>query len=237
MNWFRRSSALCIPSRERPASWALPVCKRWRTRGESLLGALRDGKITVTSELITGLLALLDGLRAILRLIETSGTEGHRSTDDDRELIALLSCLNSGGRATVERAEPLPQDHPELWAASAAQEQTLRIDVDVLNRMMNLVGELVLTRNQIAQWVAASPHSSELVRRLNIVTTELRESVRQARMQPVGHVFGKFPRLVRDLPSPAGGRYASSLKGRRRGWTKACWRRSVARLRTRFAIP
>src|SRR5580693_8541860 len=47
--------------------------------GESLLGALRDGKIAVSSELITGLLDLLDGLRRILRLIETSGTEGLRS--------------------------------------------------------------------------------------------------------------------------------------------------------------
>src|SRR5580658_3216460 len=56
--------------------------------GESLLGALREGEIGVTSALISGLLALLDRLRAILRLIEETGREGDRSTDDDAELSA-----------------------------------------------------------------------------------------------------------------------------------------------------
>ncbi len=70
--------------------------------GESLLAALRDAKITVTSELISGLLALVDGLRAILRLIEATGTEGERSTDDDRDLIELLTRLNTGSGESAE---------------------------------------------------------------------------------------------------------------------------------------
>jgi two-component system chemotaxis sensor kinase CheA len=64
--------------------------------GENLLGALRDGKLAVTSELISGLLQLLDGLRAILLTIEAGGTEGERSTDNDSELIALLEELKTG---------------------------------------------------------------------------------------------------------------------------------------------
>ena len=70
--------------------------------------------------------------------------------------------------------------------------------------MMNLIGELVLTRNQIVQSSPGTGNFQECVRQLNLVTTELSESVRQARMQPVGQVFGKFPRLVRDLAITCG---------------------------------
>src|SRR4051794_15644598 len=54
--------------------------------GEHLLGSLRDGKLAVTSELITGLLRLLDGLRAILVMIEATGGEGARIDDEDGAL-------------------------------------------------------------------------------------------------------------------------------------------------------
>ncbi len=65
--------------------------------------------------------------------------------------------------------------------------------------MMNLVGELVLTRNQVLQATAADPNMTLLSRRLDMVTADLRESVMKARMQPVSNVFSKMPRLVRDL--------------------------------------
>jgi two-component system chemotaxis sensor kinase CheA len=82
---------------------------------------------------------------------------------------------------------------------AANNDKTLRIDVDVLNRMMNLVGELVLTRNQMLQSGVESTNFPELARRLDSVTADLRETVMQARMQPVGNLFNKFPRMVRDL--------------------------------------
>ena len=84
-------------------------------------------------------------------------------------------------------------------AATAASDTTLRVDVVLLNRMMNLVGELVLTRNQILQATSADPSLTLLSRRLDMVTADLRESVMKARMQPVSNVFSKFPRIIRDL--------------------------------------
>jgi chemotaxis protein histidine kinase CheA len=78
--------------------------------GENLLGALRDVRLAVCEELVGGLLRLLDMLRSILRLIETTGGEGHRACDDDSELIALLVELNSdpqGIESCIElNAEP-----------------------------------------------------------------------------------------------------------------------------------
>ncbi len=83
------------------------------------------------------------------------------------------------------------------------------MNVTLLNRMMNLVGELVLTRNQVLQATSADPNMTMLSRRLDMVTADLRESVMKARMQPVSNIFSKMPRIVRDLslwtPVLAGG--------------------------------
>jgi two-component system, chemotaxis family, sensor kinase CheA len=195
--------------------------------GEHLLGSLRDGRLAVSSELISGLLLLMDGLRAILALIEETGGEGTRSSDEDSALIAELALLNGAmppvevepdllhavvdageiavPRSAVEALKAAGSPSAPISAAassernSAANDKTLRIDVDVLNRMMNLVGELVLTRNQMLQSDMAAANFPELARRLDSVTADLRETVMQARMQPVGNLFGKFPRMVRDL--------------------------------------
>ncbi|HZY61924.1 MAG TPA: chemotaxis protein CheA, partial [Edaphobacter sp.] len=177
--------------------------------GEHLLVSLRDGKLAVTSELISGLLHLLDRLRAILAVIEETGGEGTRVDDEDSELIAELMVLNGQSAPSLEvsdlshkHAAENTEAHTEIAARMSAtgdQDKTLRIDVDVLNRMMNLVGELVLTRNQILQSNMEAASFPELARRLDSVTADLRETVMRARMQPVGNLFGKFPRLVRDL--------------------------------------
>jgi two-component system chemotaxis sensor kinase CheA len=94
-----------------------------------------------------------------------------------------------------------------------AAESTLRVDVDLLNRMMNLVGELVLTRNQILQVVGADTNLTVLSRRLDMVTADLREAVMKARMQPVSHVFSKFPRMVRDLAQQLNKRVRLVMEG------------------------
>lgn len=198
--------------------------------GEHLLGSLRDGKLAVTSELISGLLSLLDGLRAIIALIEETGGEGTRAEDEDSELIAVLTALNGAAPPLVEtahheEAEVHAMATPAAGAASAVamggSDKTLRIDVDVLNRMMNLVGELVLTRNQMLQSNTEAANFPELARRLDSVTADLRETVMQARMQPMGNLFGKFPRLVRDLARTCGREVRIEFSGQETGLDKS----------------
>ncbi len=83
----------------------------------------------------------------------------------------------------------------------SAADSTIRVDVSLLDKLMTCVGELVLARNQILQFtngkVESELHSTS--QRLNIITTELQEGVMKTRMQPIGNVWSKFPRLVRDL--------------------------------------
>jgi len=200
--------------------------------GEHLLGSLRDGKLAVTSGLISGLLHLLDGLRAILMLIEETGVEGQRIDDEDSALIAELAALNGAaalavtdsasdvsGRAIQQAvASPAPV---VMGPAAGLSDKTLRIDVEVLNRMMNLVGELVLTRNQMLQSGVEATNFPELARRLDSVTADLRETVMQARMQPVGNLFGKFPRMVRDLAQTCGRNVRIEFSGQETGLDKS----------------
>ena len=85
-------------------------------------------------------------------------------------------------------------------------ESSVRVDVDLLDDLVDLVGELVLTRNQLIQRSLASD-DLELVRasqRLDLVASELQESVMKTRMQPIGQVWSKMPRVVRDLSHQLG---------------------------------
>src|SRR5439155_24071434 len=83
----------------------------------------------------------------------------------------------------------------------AVADSTIRVDVDLLDELMLLVGELVLTRNQIVQYVGRS-NDTDLLRasqRLNLIASELQEGVMKTRMQPIDHIWSKLPRVVRDL--------------------------------------
>lgn len=117
-------------------------------------------------------------------------------------------------------SSPADEPQPEAEAAkvrapqtTSAAESSLRVDVALLNRMMNLVGELVLTRNQVLQATSADPNMTLLSRRLDMVTADLRESVMRARMQPVSNVFSKMPRIVRDLSQSLGRQVKLQMEG------------------------
>lgn len=90
--------------------------------------------------------------------------------------------------------------HPSSPDASSA-DSTIRVDVALLDKLMTRVGELVLARNQILQFNSTIEDAGlqNAVQRLNLITSELQEGVMKTRMQPIGNVWTKFPRLVRDL--------------------------------------
>ena len=79
--------------------------------------------------------------------------------------------------------------------------QTIRVNVDLLEDLMNMVSEMVLTRNQLMQMVRKHDDSEFAVplQRLSQTTTELQESVMKTRMQPIGNAWNKLPRIIRDL--------------------------------------
>ncbi len=99
---------------------------------------------------------------------------------------------------------------------SSPPEGNIRVDVGLLDKLMTRVGELVLARNQILQRTIGM-NDAEFIstaQRLNLITTELQESVMKTRMQPIGNVWSKFPRVVRDLSSQLGKQVRIEMEGK-----------------------
>ncbi len=88
----------------------------------------------------------------------------------------------------------------------SVSDTAIRVDVGLLDKLMNLVGELVLARNQVLQFNSQREDITlnATSQRLNLITTELQEGVMKTRMQPIGLVWNKLPRLVRDVSHSLG---------------------------------
>lgn len=101
-------------------------------------------------------------------------------------------------------------------AITSAADSTIRVDVALLDTLMTRVGELVLARNQILQFTGELGNSDLMrtTQRLNLITTELQEGVMKTRMQPIGNVWSKFPRLVRDLAVICGKEVRIEMRGK-----------------------
>ena len=106
-------------------------------------------------------------------------------------------------------------DKPSGSPSGGISSGNIRVDVGLLDKLMNLVGELVLARNQILQQANTHEDASLLgtSQRLNLITTELQEGVMKTRMQPIGNVWNKFPRVVRDLALACGKQVRVDLEG------------------------
>jgi two-component system chemotaxis sensor kinase CheA len=124
--------------------------------------------------------------------------------------------------ATLEVAQPSPPGSRAVAAdsgsaprATAVADSTIRVDVALLDNLMNLVGELVLVRNQILQSHTQRDEAalSATAQRLNLITTQVQESVMKTRMQPIGMVWNKLPRVVRDLAAECGKQVAIEMDG------------------------
>jgi two-component system chemotaxis sensor kinase CheA len=112
-------------------------------------------------------------------------------------------------------AAPLHDATAEAGESRSVVESSVRVDVELLDNLVQLVGELVLTRNQILQRTE-SQDDPELIRasqRLDLVASELQESVMKTRMQPIGQVWAKMPRIVRDLARQLGREVDLSMDG------------------------
>lgn len=89
---------------------------------------------------------------------------------------------------------------------SKATDSIVRVNVGLLDRLMNLAGELVLSRNQLLLAVSNGVREGleNIASRVDQVTSELQETIMQTRMQPIGTIFSRFPRVVRDLSAKLG---------------------------------
>lgn len=129
--------------------------------------------------------------------------------DDVRTMAAapVAEPVEVEAPVAVSAAAKAPEHKETKEAAeSAVANQSLRVSVDVLENLMTMVSELVLTRNQLMQ-IARSDKDSGFVtplQRLNHVVSDLQEGVMKTRMQPIGNAWAKLPRIIRDLSMELG---------------------------------
>ncbi|HTR22968.1 MAG TPA: chemotaxis protein CheW [Terriglobales bacterium] len=129
---------------------------------------------------------------------------------DPRHLGEIL--VDQGATKPHEVLEALQTQQARGQAAS---ESTIRVDVGLLDQLMNLVGELVLARNQILQYTKNTEETNLVTagQRLNLIASELQESVMKTRMQPIGNVWSRFPRTVRDVALSCGKKVRIQMEG------------------------
>lgn len=119
--------------------------------------------------------------------------------------------------AAGEPAKRPVSDQPaQSQSSSAVADATLRVSVEVLETLMNLAGELVLSRNQLREALSTNDMRGVNAgsQRVSLVTSELQEAIMQTRMQPIGNVFNKFPRVVRDMSRTQGKEIQLIIEGK-----------------------
>ncbi len=109
-----------------------------------------------------------------------------------------------------------PAAAPSEHRGPSAAESSIRVDVGLLDKLMNMVGELVLTRNQIGQGLSKleDPSLLHASQRLSLITTELQEGIMKTRMQQIGNIWSKFPRVVRDIAPGLGKEIRLEMEGK-----------------------
>ena len=197
---------------------------------EDILNKLRKGEMVVTREIMDTLLEFVDKTKQIISDIE-NGTDNTDCTSVIEDLkLASEGKLTSKtkntsaaqpAQAAQPAAAPAPkpkaapkQEAPKVVHQATPVEQTIRVDVSRLDSLVNLVGELVLSRNMLSQIAGELENKFEneyLVEQLLVATnsigmntTELQLAIMKTRMIAIGKVFNKFPRVVRDIARDTG---------------------------------
>ncbi len=213
-------------------------------QAENILSQVRNGERDLTQGLVSLILETVDAIKTELTSIEATAHESGATYHDliDRQNEAAIT--GSAKLDAAKQSEPAAitltlenvAEEPETVEISMSSnrfmpgadsnttepakntsiaDSTIRVDVGQLDKLMNLVGELVLTRNQILQFNAQHEDVglNATSQRLNLITTELQEGVMKTRMQPIGMVWNKLPRVVRDLSAACGKEICLEMQG------------------------
>ncbi len=119
-------------------------------------------------------------------------------------------------RKTAAQEKPVPVKPEKEPNVGAKPQTSLRVNVGLLDTLMNLAGELVLSRNQLLQGITSSNgKATELSsQRIDMITSELQEAIMRTRMQPIANILNKFTRVVRDLSQQLGKSIDLEIEGK-----------------------
>ena len=174
--------------------------------GENIMDKIRNKQLKVSETNISAILAAIDAIKDIIAYI---GDNGKESDIDYTDLIKKINLAAGMEQEAPNIVTPSPIISPEEVKSPTKtaidskniKAQTIKVSVDVLENLMQIVSELVLNRNQLIQLdrTLRDARYSPTIQRLNLITSSLQETVMETRMQPIGNAWIKLPRMVRDL--------------------------------------
>lgn len=173
---------------------------------ETALSKARNGSIQPSGEFVSAILAGLDAVQTILVSLAGHGGEGDA---DDSVVTARIEAAASATPADSPPAANARPDEPAPsapMAAPAPAVTTVRVKIELLDKLMAIASELVLARNAllVSQRGDDATYSNPLLDRLSTCVTDIQEGISQTRMQPIEALWGPLPRMVRDLAAELG---------------------------------
>ena len=192
----------------------LPRLARLSHAAEDVLSAVRAGERTPEPALVTAVLAIIDRISEIVEAIDSGA-----ALDDSGEDL-LLAALEQPREPAA--AEPAPSNAaadaaatPDRPAEPRGGRRSVRLSVDLLDRMMGGVSDMVLARNQLARHVRDLDDLAltAMLERLSMTVAELRDTVTRTRMQRIDALFSPLPRIVRDTAGALGKTVALTVEG------------------------
>lgn len=180
--------------------------------GENIMDKIRNKQLSVNADNISIILEAVDAIKSIIAYIRDNGVE------PNTEYSALINKINDAANSVVPKSDTQPlapkandkkiddsiktDEHVKTANDSDhISPQTIKVHVDVLENLMQIVSELVLNRNQLIQLVRSLKDNrfTASVQRLNTITSSLQDTVMETRMQPISNAWIKMPRMIRDL--------------------------------------
>ncbi|HEU0099650.1 MAG TPA: chemotaxis protein CheA [Allosphingosinicella sp.] len=182
----------------------LPRIRALSHAAEDALSAVRSGARAPDARLVSAVLAVIDRLAELVEALETGEA---LASEDDSAIIDALAAEEPGAALEAEAA-PASQ-------AVRASSRTIRLPVELLDRMMSGVSDLVLARNELARRVRDSGNAEmeAAFERVSATIADLRDGITRTRMQRIDNLFAPLPRMVRDISGQTGKQVALEIDG------------------------
>lgn len=192
----------------------LPRLSRLSHAAEDALAAVRAGERVPDTHLVNAVLAIVDRIGEIIEAIDAGS-----ALDDSGEdlLIAALAPGGAGAKAQPQAAlASAHQGEEGAVTAPRAANRSVRLSVELLDRMMSGMSEMVLARNELARRLrdqGVEPVIEAALERLSHTVAEMRDTVTRTRMQKIDALFSALPRMVRDTAAEVGKSVLLSIEG------------------------